>query len=58
MPIPQALVARYFQLIVSRQFTEAETRAGKSKTENAENRLEQRILPSFIRNVPFTQKQQ
>ena len=24
MPIPQALVARYFQLIVSRQFTEAE----------------------------------
>jgi hypothetical protein len=24
MPIPQALVSRYFQLIVSRQFTEAE----------------------------------
>jgi hypothetical protein len=24
MPIPQALVARYFQLIVNRQFTEAE----------------------------------
>ena len=24
MPIPQALVARYFQLVVSRQFTEAE----------------------------------
>ena len=24
MPIPQALVARYFQLLVSRQFTEAE----------------------------------
>ena len=24
MPIPQALVARYFQLIVARQFTEAE----------------------------------
>ena len=24
MPIPQALVTRYFQLIVSRQFTEAE----------------------------------
>ncbi|MGZ4851270.1 MAG: hypothetical protein ACXV2C_07820 [Candidatus Bathyarchaeia archaeon] len=31
MPIPQALVSRYFQLLVSRQFTEAERELEKVK---------------------------
>jgi len=31
MPIPQALVTRYFQLLVNRQFTEAERELGRLK---------------------------
>jgi len=37
MPIPQALVSRYFQLIVSRQFTEAERELERVKQKMQKN---------------------
>jgi predicted amino acid-binding ACT domain protein len=51
MPISQALVARYFQLIVNRQFTEAERELERVKQKM--QKTEQRIFQSFTWNVPF-----